>query len=154
MGGEQCAALRAYTEGAVFQDGVEPVWDRVVDGIALGTAAFARTLRRGARGNSREQPSLRPTAEAAEWANILSALERAKGEAWENFANRHGDWGRDAALWLGRRAGRLPLSELGKLTGGLDYAVVSKAIARFGRRLASDAPLREQLRTIQAQLSK
>ena len=68
--------------------------------------------------------------------------------------NRHGDWGRDAALWLGRRAGRLRLAELGKLAGGLDYAVVSKAIARFGRRLACDASLSEQLAVIQNQLSE
>ena len=68
--------------------------------------------------------------------------------------NRHGDWGRDAALWLGRRAGRLKSAGLGKLSGGLDYAVVSKAIARFGRRLALDASLCAQLAVIQEQLSK
>jgi hypothetical protein len=43
---------------------------------------------------------------------------------------------------------------LGKLAGGLDYAVVSKAIARFGRRLALDASLRTQLAVIQERLSK
>ena len=32
----------------------------------------------------------------------------------------HGDWGRDAALWLGRRAGRLRLAELGRLAGGME----------------------------------
>jgi hypothetical protein len=41
-----------------------------------------------------------------------------------------------------------------KLAGGLDYAVVSKAIARFGRRLLSDAALSEQLAAVQNQLSK
>jgi chromosomal replication initiation ATPase DnaA len=81
-------------------------------------------------------------------------LEQAKGESWSRFANRHGDWGRDAALWLGRRVGRLPLLELGKLAGGLDYAVVSKAIARFSLRLASDVALREQLAVLQSKLSK
>jgi hypothetical protein len=60
-------------------------------------------------------------------------LEQAQREERDSFADRHGDWGRDAGLWLGRRAGRLPLIELGQWAGGLDYAVVSKAIARFGR---------------------
>jgi hypothetical protein len=32
--------------------------------------------------------------------------------------------------------------------------VVSKALARFGQRLTSDASLRERLTTIQTQLSK
>jgi hypothetical protein len=35
-----------------------------------------------------------------------------------------------------------------------DYAAVSKAVARFGRRLASDAVLREQLAAPQSQLSQ
>jgi hypothetical protein len=46
------------------------------------------------------------------------------------------------------------LAELGRLAGGLHCAVVSKAIARFGRRLSSDASLREQLAAIQNRLSK
>ena len=150
---EQCAALRAYTEGAVVQGGVEPPWGRVVDGIALGSQAFAQQLRREARGNGREQKSLRGVPAAATWPQVVGALEQAKGESWSRFANRHGDWGRDAALWLGRRVGRLPLLELGKLAGGLDYAVVSKAIARFSLRLASDVALREQLAVLQSQLS-
>jgi putative transposase len=151
---EQSAALRSYTEGAVLQGGVEPPWARVIDGIALGSAAFTQRLRREAVGNLREQKSLRCPSGAATWPEIVSALERAKEESWQEFAERHGDWGRDAALWLGRRAGRLSLTELGKLAGGLDYAVVSKAIACFGRRLCLDAVLREQLTMVQSQLSK
>ncbi|MGH7972121.1 MAG: hypothetical protein ACREIC_25690 [Limisphaerales bacterium] len=81
-------------------------------------------------------------------------MEQAKGESWSTFARRYGDWGRDAGLWLGRRMTRLSLGELGKLAGGLDYAVVSKAIARFDGRLAANTGLREQLARIQAQLSK
>jgi hypothetical protein len=40
------------------------------------------------------------------------------------------------------------------LVGGLDYAVVSKALARFGRRLNLDTALRRQLAALQNQLSK
>src|SRR6266705_6245217 len=91
---------------------------------------------------------------AMHWLNAgISALEKAKGQSWRDFADRHGDWGRDAALWLGRRAGRLGLAEFGKLAGSLDYAVVSKAITRFGQRLVSDAALSEQLSSVENQLS-
>jgi hypothetical protein len=72
-------------------------------------------------------------------------LERTKGQSWNQFAERYGNWGRDAALWLGRSAGRLRLAELGRLVCNLDYAVVSKAITRFQRRMQSDPKLREQL---------
>ena len=152
--GTRCAALRSYTEGAVRQGGVEPPWARVVGGIALGSAAFARGLRAEARGHRQEQKSLRAEPQVATWPEIVRALERAKGEAWEDFVDRHGDWGRDAALWLGRRAGRMRLADLGERAGGLDYAVVSKAIARFGGRLSLDAVLRKQLAAIQKKLSK
>jgi hypothetical protein len=126
----------------------------VLDGIVLGSAAFAQRLRQEARGNAREQKPLRGTPVAATWGQIVNALKLAKGQSWTEFANRHGDWGRDAALWLGRRTGRLGLTELGVLAGGLDYAVVSKAIARFGRLLLSDRSLSQQLTAIQTQLSK
>ena len=149
----QCAALRNYTEGALPQGSVEPPWGRVVEGIALGSPAFAQRLRREARGNRREQRSLRDRVKAVSWPEIVAALERAKDARWEEFVNRRGDWGRDAALWLGRRAGRLKLAELGKLAGGLDYAVVSKAMARFGQRLSQDASLRERITALQEKLS-
>jgi hypothetical protein len=37
------------------------------------------------------------------------------------------------------------LGEVGRLIGNLDYAVVSKAITRFQRRMQTDPKLREQL---------
>ncbi len=76
------------------------------------------------------------------------------GPGAELVAERHGDWGRDAALWLGRRTARFPLAELGKSTDGLDYAVVSKALAPFGRRLEADPRLREDIAAIRDRLSK
>lgn len=61
--------------------------------------------------------------------------------------------GRDAALWLERRVGRMRLAQLGQLAGGLEYAVVSKAITRFGQRLRTEPGLSAQL-ALQNQLSK
>ena len=119
-----------------------------------GSEALAQRLRGEARGNPREQASLRSAPEASAWPRILSVLEWAKGERWSSFAERHGDWGRHAALWLGRRTARFPVAELGKLAGGLDYAVVSKALARLGRRLEADPRLREEIAANQDRLSK
>jgi putative transposase len=148
------AAMREYTEGPARQGVLEPPWQRLVGGVVLGTVAFAEELRRQARGNPREQKPLRAPTRAASWEQIVAALERMKGQTWNQFAERHGDWGRDAALWLGRCAGRLRLAELGRLVGNLDYAVVSKAIARFEQRLQTDPQLRQQLASVQLQLSK
>ena len=89
---EQQAALREYTEGAVAQGGLEPPWLRVVGGIALGSEAFAEQVRREAGGNPREQKSLRSPGWRVSWERIVGAVERAKGERWEEFAERRGDW--------------------------------------------------------------
>ncbi len=86
------------------------------------------------------------------WAQIVSALEQTKGEAWEQFSTRHGDWGRDAALWLGRRQGRLSLGELGKLAGGMDYAAVGQAVHRFGQRRAREPRLAREMQGLSGQL--
>jgi hypothetical protein len=50
--------------------------------------------------------------------------------------------------------GRPSLREFDKLAGGLDYAAVSQAIARFSRRLDTEVALRARLGTLQRQLSK
>jgi chromosomal replication initiation ATPase DnaA len=87
------------------------------------------------------------------WAQIASAVEVAKGENRAEFSVRHGDWGRDAALWLGRRQGRLSLAELGRLVGGMDYSPVGQAVSQFGSRLERDRELRGELGRIGSHLS-
>jgi hypothetical protein len=76
-----------------------------------------------------------------------------KGEKWDEFSQRYGDWGRDAALWLGRRRGRYTLGELGQLAGGMDYAAVGQAISRFVKRLQTVAELRRIVTKLGEQLS-
>jgi putative transposase len=150
---ERRAALRQYTEQAVRQGAMEPLWARLVGGWVLGTEAFAQGLRRQVQGNRREQAPLKALERPPSWSRIVSALERAKGEPWADFSARHGDWGRDAALWLGRRRGRLTLAQLGQAAGGMDYAAVGQAVSRFGRRWEKDPALRREVTRIESQLS-
>ena len=97
--------------------------------MVLGTAAFARNLRRPLVGNPRQQSQFERLVPPVSWARIIAVVEPAKEERWGEFSGRHGDWGRDAALWLGRGAGRFSLAQLGELAGGMDCAA-------GGRRLA------------------
>ncbi len=151
--GQRRAALRAYTEEPVRQGGVERPWERLVGGLVLGSVAFARALRRSVGGNPREQPALKQMAPRTTWAEIVRALEQLRGQGWEQFCRRHGDWGRDAALWLGRRRGGYRLGELGEWAGGMDYAAVGQAVSRFGKRLEHDRALRRQVAEIERLLS-
>jgi putative transposase len=144
------AALRQYTEQPIRQGALECPWNRLVAGLVLGTEAFARSLKQGLRIKEREQRQARDLARPAAWPEIITALEQAHGgEKWDQFSQRHGDWGRDAALWFGRRQGRLPLARLGELAGGMDYAAVSVAVRRFERRIAQDPKLRRTLEEIE-----
>jgi len=150
---ERRLALRQYTEAAVRQGVREAPWQRLVAGLVLGSADFARSLLRQARGRGREHKELRQMKSQVEWSEIVAAIEKARKEKWDQVRDRHGDWGRDAALWIGRRIGRLKLRELGELAGGMDYAAVAQAVARFGRRVGADARLRQQVNRIESQLS-
>jgi len=149
---ERRAAIRQYTEQPVRQGSLECPWDRLVAGLVLGTESFAQSLKKGLRIKEREQRQARKLARPVGWPEIISVLEQARGERWAEFSVRYGDWGRDAALWFGRRQGRLPLGRLGELAGGMDYAAVSVAVRRFGQRIASDGKLRHQLDEIERQL--
>ncbi|HEV2394896.1 MAG TPA: hypothetical protein VG146_21305 [Verrucomicrobiae bacterium] len=151
---ERRAAFRAYTEQPLRQGAIERPWDRLLAGLVLGTEAFARGLRRQIRGNRREQAALKQLAPAVSWEQIVGVVEEGKHEPWNDFAQRHGDWGRDAAMWLGRRHARLSLAQLGRLAGGVDYAAVGQALSRFNRRLQQDRALGRQVAQIEHELSK
>jgi hypothetical protein len=121
--------------------------------VVLGSEAFARQLGAKLRVDVREQPGARQLNGPVSWEQIVQAVEMVKGEPWPQFRDRHGDWGRDVALWVGRRRGRLTLRELAELAGGLDYTTAGAAVSRTGRRLAHDAQLRKQVERIERQLS-
>ena len=77
-------------------------------------------------------PSVRRMLGQASWKEIVQAVERLKDEQWEILSKRHGDWGRDAVLWLGRYAGRMRLAELAALVGNCDYTTVVGQIGCTG----------------------
>src|SRR2546426_737127 len=151
--GEQRRAFRRYVEEAVRQGMVESPWERLVTGEVLGTLEFGRRLRGEARANEREQTGARKLRPKASWGQVIGVVERVKGERWEEFRDRHGDWGRDLAFWLGRREGRLRLRQMGQWAGGLDYATVGSAISRLGCRLKTDKKLAAKLDEAKSYLS-
>ena len=153
---EQAKAVRAYTEQEVREGGLtESPWEGLVGGVILGSQEYAQALLRHRKRQHREEPSeARKLAVApASWEQIVKAVERAKGESWEKFSQRHGDWGRDAVLWLGRHAGRMPLGQLAALVGGCDYTTVAKGVSRFALRMAKDAKFAQDFQEIRNELS-
>ena len=131
---------------------VESPWDRLIAGMVLGSEEFVATLRPHVTGNRREQRAVKVHEERVGWERIVKAVETVKGETWETFRDRHGDWGRDAAIYFGRRQGRMKLMELSAMVGNIDYAAVGGAISRFGKRLEK-GELRAEVSRIESYLS-
>jgi putative transposase len=150
---ERQRALRKMTEDAVREGMPERPWEGLVAGVVLGSEEFAKRLLEEARKDEREQPGARRLAPPVPWERIVEAVEKEKGERWDAFRDRHGDWGRDLALWLGRTAGRMRLRELA-LVAEMDYATVGAAVSRVGRRLGGDREFVEVVDRLRGQLSK
>lgn len=87
------------------------------------------------------------------WELIVQAVEAVHGGRWEEFRDRHGGWGRDLALYVGRLRGRLRLSELGELAGGMGYTAVAQAVKRVGRAVARERVWKQRLDQVTAALS-
>lgn len=138
---EAKARYRERLEGRLRQ-GIKESWRvRAETGLALSSAEFLGWLRAAAQGRSAEETGARQLRRAVSLSEIKAAVAKVKGLAWEAFANRHGDWGRDLALALARRYGGMSLRQIGEAAGGMHYAAVSDAVRRLERRRERDAEL-------------
>jgi hypothetical protein len=122
--------------------------------VALGDEAFFRRLSHKAHGDEHEQPSLRQLKRRPEFAVVAEVVERMKGERWDQFPNRHADWGRDMVLFLARHYCGMTLKELGEQAGLMHSCSLTKAIQRFHARLKEDPQLAGLLAQANSQLSK
>ena len=127
--------FRRYVEEPIREGVLESPWERLIGGAILGSEAFVEGIRDRIKGDRREQKETRALAQRNRWEEIVSAVEVAKGEKWEVFRDRHGDWGRDAVLYFGRRWGRMRLTELASRVGDMEYAAVGTALSRFRSRM-------------------
>lgn len=145
---ERQLAYREYVEVAV-REGLEvSPWEHLQGRLILGSQQFVEEVRNRIRGSAREQPQRRALARRPSWDQVLKAVERIRAEPWTRFRDRYGDWGRDLALYLGRKSACVPLAELGRAAGALDYAAVSVAVKRFERRLIRDKKLRQTVEQV------
>lgn len=156
MGGapeaRQWARYREYVEEAVREGLPASPWESLTAQVALGGAEFIASLQGALRGDVREQPSLRGLSPRLRWDQVVAAMERVKGEQWNDFRDRRGDEGRDLALYVARRRCGLTLKELGQAVGGLDYRSVGWAVQRIERRLAGEVRLRRTLQQLESRI--
>jgi len=146
-------ALRNYHEEPLREGRLESVWEKVVGGAVMGSEAFVASVRQTLKGVGKDISRAAQWRGAVKWDAIVTAVEKEHGRNWAAFPDAHGDWGRDAAMYLGRYAGRMRLSELSEKVGGLGIAATGQAVSRTARRLATDKILKRRFRAIQSILS-
>jgi REP element-mobilizing transposase RayT len=151
-GVERRRKYRQFVTEPIREGVLESPWERVEAGLLLGTAQFVQCCRKLLHGNPREQPQLKQLRSRPGLTEVVRAVERLKGEPWERFRDRHGDWGRDLALYTARRHCGVRLRELAGAAGNLNYGSVAVIVQRFERRLQNDARLRQHHQTIRNQL--
>lgn len=145
-------ALRRYHEEPLREGRLEPVWERLVAGAVLGTTDFVDRIKSLARGISKEVPRVGSWTDRIPWERIVAAVEAEHGGRWEEFRDTYGDWGRDAALYLGRRQGRMALRELAERAGGLGIAATGQAVSRVGRAVKAGGVMARRVRAVEGRL--
>jgi len=144
---------REETEAAVRSGLAESPWERLEAQVVLGTAEFVGRMQRLAAGEGAEQPQRKWLRARPRWESVVAVVERVKGEKWERFRDRSGDWGRDMALLVARRRCGLTLRELAGKVGGLGYAAVQVAVRRLAVRVAEDKALQKAMAEVMKKMS-
>ena len=67
----------------------------------------------------------------------MKAAEAIRGEVWAEWSERHGDWGRDAVMYVAVHHGGLRLAEVVRQVG-LKYQAAAQAVKRYGQALANN----------------
>ena len=125
--------------------------ERIQNLVAVGSEGFLKKLGKIVHGDRNEQQALRAWKRLLPFARVIELVEKEKGETWEKFHDRHGDWGRDVALWLGRRHCGLTLQELGEAAGGVSYPAVGAAVRKIERRRKTDGKFARLTAKLEAQ---
>ena len=104
------------------------------------------------RWSHEEQTPVRRLHERVKWIELVRAAEKIKGEPWERWAERYGDWSRDATMYVATRYGGLRLAEVVQEMG-IRYQAAAQAVKRFGQALADDPKRKRFVAALRRQMS-
>ncbi len=99
-------------------------------------------------------PGLKAIKKPAQSECIVKAVSRYKGEEWEQFVNRRGDWGRDMVLLLARKNTMITNRELADHIGKPDDSAVAQAVRRLEKRIQDDPRLVRAFEILQKAISE
>ena len=146
-------AYRRYVEEAIRSGLAESPLEEVKAGFVLGGEEFLEGVRKRIKGDVKEQPGLKAIKRSAGLKDIVKAVSSYKGEEWEQFVNRRGDWGRDMVLLLARKNTMITNRELAEHIGKVDDSAVAQAVRRLEKRIRDDARLVRAFEILQKMIS-
>jgi REP element-mobilizing transposase RayT len=152
-GADPKADYRRYLEDYVRQGVEEGIFERITAALAIGGTSFIENLRRKVPRKAGAGTNARAWRRLLTFETVVAAVEQIKGEPWQDFADRRGDWGRDLALYVARTRSGRTLGELGVLSG-MSADGVSKAVQRMRSRLSGDKKLNRILRKVMLALKE
>lgn len=138
---------RKWIEDYIGQGSDEGSFAKVQAAVAIGSTAFIAKLRKQVLKSKGENTNERDWRRLLPFPEVMTAVGNVRGEPWADFVNRHGDWGRDLALHIGRARCGLTLRELGGYTG-MNIRAVSQAAKRIEARLKKEKELSTAYRKI------
>ena len=136
-------SYRKLVEGRLKDGEKESPWGELKAGIVLGTRTFADKLRKGIV-IGRETAGKRFLRRRFTFDEVRQAVELIKGEKWADFADRHGDSGRELVYKAARDYAGMTMKEIGAVCNGADYAAVGMAIRRLEHKLELDKVIIKQ----------
>ena len=143
-----------YVQSAVREGLAQSPWESVQEQVVLGSAKFLAALKKHIHGDEQEQRGVRRLIESRpQLRAVIAAVERVKGEKWDEFRERHGDRGRDMVLYLGRRVCTMKLQELAEAVGLRNYAAVATNVKRYDQWLQRDRGEQRRMKQVEKLLN-
>ncbi len=142
---------RALVEAGA-REGASSPWPALEAQVVLGGEALLESVRGQLKVASREHGGKRALRGRKSFEEVVAAVARHRGEAWEEFSKRRGDCGREMVWWLARRHCGMTLGQLGQKVGAVDYAAVGMALSRFESKMRANSDLRREVTLIEDQM--
>ncbi len=137
-----------------MREGIEESpWESLIGGLVLGGDELLEVVRQKTQGASAKQSGTREIQPRFQIDQIVAAVSKVKGEAWEMYRNRRGDWGRAMVLMVGRRKAGIANGTLAEWLGGMDDSAVTQAVKRLQAKMETDRKLMKIYRRVEEKMS-
>ncbi len=144
---------RKYAEEAIRSRWQESPWENLVGGLVLGGKELLEKVRQTTKADAAQQPGWKQIARRVDLADVVAAVSRLRGGAWEDDGHRRGDWARPMVLMAARRLAGIKNRTLAGWMGSKDDSAVTQAVKRLEARMRGDRKLEKIYEALHRELS-